>query len=184
MLASSLNHVFRLVWSVRVGDYVVVVETARGRGRLGRSAITAAAALAGALAATASAVAGGLPTGGQITTGSGSIVRSGNSMTVNQSTQKMAADWQSFSIAPGASVRFVQPSKSSVVLNRVLGSDVSSIQGQLQANGQVFLLNPNGVLFSPGAQVDVGGLVASTLSCATTTSWPAASAWPAAARPG
>ncbi|EAZ97999.1 filamentous hemagglutinin N-terminal domain-containing protein [Marinobacter sp. ELB17] len=57
----------------------------------------------------------------------------------------------------------MQPSASSIALNRVLGSDVSVIQGALNANGQLFLVNPNGVLFSPTAQVNVGSLVASTL---------------------
>lgn len=164
MTAASLNHVFRLVWSRRLGTYVAVAETSRGCGKGGRTAVAAAAALVAALGVISTASANGLPVGGQVTAGSANIVRNGASMTIHQSTQKMAADWQSFSIAPGASVRFVQPSKSSVALNRVTGGDVSSIQGSLHANGQVFLLNPNGVLFSPGAQVDVGGLVASTLA--------------------
>jgi filamentous hemagglutinin family protein len=76
----------------------------------------------------------------------------------------MAANWQSFSIGAGHTVNFVQPSSSAVALNRVLGSDVSVIQGALNANGQVFLINPNGVLFTPTAQVNVGGIVASTLN--------------------
>jgi filamentous hemagglutinin family protein len=41
-------------------------------------------------------------------------------------------------------------------LNRVLGTDGSRILGQLNANGQVFILNPNGVLFGANAQVNVG----------------------------
>jgi len=73
-------------------------------------------------------------------------------MTVTQTTSKLAADWQSFSIGAGNSVNFVQPSASAVALNRVLGSDVSVIQGALNANGQVFLVNPNGVLFTPTAR--------------------------------
>src|SRR5690606_12824525 len=68
-----------------------------------------------------------------------------------------------FSIGKNNSVTFHQPSASAVALNRVLGPDVSVIQGALNANGQVFLVNPNGVLFTPTAQVNVGGLVASAL---------------------
>ncbi len=108
-----------------------------------------------------------LPTGGQITSGSGSVASDGATMTVHQTTATMAANWQNFSIGQGHTVRFIQPSANSVALNRVLGADVSVIQGALSANGQVFILNPNGVLFTPTAQVNVGGLVASTLSLST-----------------
>ena len=96
--------------------------------------------------------------------GSGSIASSGTTMTITQNTAKMAADWQSFNIGQGNRVNFVQPSASAVALNRVVGSDVSVIQGALNANGHVFLINPNGVLFTPTAQVNVGGIVASTLN--------------------
>ena len=61
-------------------------------------------------------------------------------------------------------VRFAQPGASSIVLNRVVGQDPSQIFGSLSSNGQVFLLNPNGILFGAGAQVSVGGRVASTLN--------------------
>jgi filamentous hemagglutinin family protein len=76
----------------------------------------------------------------------------------------MAIDWASFSIGSNASVTFDQPGPGAIALNRVLGSSRSEIYGKLNANGQVFLLNPNGILFGKGAEVNVGGLVASTLS--------------------
>lgn len=108
-----------------------------------------------------------LPSGGSIVEGAGSISTSGSTMTVLQTTDRMAANWQSFSVGAGNRVNFVQPSSSSVSLNRVLGSDVSVIQGAISATGKVFLVNPNGILFTPTAQVDVGGLVASTLNIST-----------------
>ncbi len=108
------------------------------------------------------AFASDLPSGGQIVAGSGSISKSGKTMTINQTTDKMIANWQEFSIGKDHTVNFKQPSSSSVALNRVLGSDVSCIQGNLNANGRVFLINPNGVLFDRSAQVDVGGILAST----------------------
>ena len=85
-------------------------------------------------------------------------------MTIQQNTSKMAANWNSFSIGADHTVNFVQPNAQSVALNRVTGSDPSVIQGRLNANGQVFLLNPNGVLFTKSSQVNVGGIVASTLA--------------------
>lgn len=104
------------------------------------------------------------PTGGQVTTGSASITQSGSVTTINQSTNKASINWNSFSIAPSETVNFVQPSAQSVTLNRVVGATSSLIQGAMNANGQVFLLNPNGVLFANGSQINVGGLVASTLN--------------------
>ena len=103
-----------------------------------------------------------LPSGGAVSAGGASIVGAPGKLTINQSSQNVAINWQSFSIAPAEAVQFVQPNSSSVALNRVLGSDPSSILGSLSANGKVFLVNPNGILFGKGAQVNVGGLVAST----------------------
>ncbi len=104
------------------------------------------------------------PTGGVVSAGSASIAGGAGKTTINQSSQNAAINWQSFSIGQGEAVQFVQPNSSSVALNRVLGSDPSSILGSLSANGKVFLVNPNGILFGKGAQVNVGGLVASTLN--------------------
>jgi filamentous hemagglutinin family protein len=105
-----------------------------------------------------------LPTGGAVAAGSASIAGSTGKMTINQSSQNAVINWQSFNIGATEAVQFVQPNSSSVALNRVLGSDPSSILGSLSANGKVFLVNPNGILFGQGAQVNVGGLVASTRS--------------------
>jgi len=108
------------------------------------------------------------PEGGNISSGSGTIAQSGTTTSVNQQSQNLAIDWQTFSIGADEAVNFNQPNASSVALNRVLGQDASSILGSLNANGQVFILNPNGVLFGSTAQVTVGGLVASTLSLSDT----------------
>ena len=103
------------------------------------------------------------PAGGVVAAGAAGIATSGATTTITQSTQNAAINWRSFGIAAGETVQFVQPNSSSVALNRVLGSDPSAIFGNLSANGKVFLVNPNGVLFGSGANVNVGGLVASTL---------------------
>ncbi|MCQ4324779.1 filamentous hemagglutinin N-terminal domain-containing protein [Pseudomonas stutzeri] len=107
-----------------------------------------------------------LPSNGQITAGSGSINQSGNVLDVNQNSQKLIATWDTFNIGRDATVNFHQPGASSVALNRVLSSDASQIFGQLNANGQVYLINPTGVLFGSSAAVNVGGLVASALDIA------------------
>lgn len=117
--------------------------------------------------ALVAAYAAELPTGGAIVAGSGSISQNGTAMTITQDTAKMVANWDSFSIGQGHSVHFQQPSADAVALNRVLGSDVSVIQGALTANGKIFLVNPNGVMFTPSAQVNTGSLVASTQAIKT-----------------
>ena len=106
------------------------------------------------------------PSGATVTAGSATVTNSATGVTIHQTSAKTAINWNKFGIGSGETVRFVQPSASSVALNRVLGSEASAIYGTLTANGKVFLINPNGILFAPGAQVSVGGLVASTLNLA------------------
>lgn len=113
---------------------------------------------------SAATIAGTLPTGGNVTAGSGSISQTETDMTINQTTQSMVIDWQGFSIGENNSVTFDQPSSSATALNCVISSEVSHIQGALKANGRVFLINPNGVLFHNTSRVSVGDLVVSTLN--------------------
>uniref|UniRef100_UPI0037536B4B two-partner secretion domain-containing protein n=1 Tax=Polaromonas sp. TaxID=1869339 RepID=UPI0037536B4B len=106
-----------------------------------------------------------LPTGGDVVAGQASVsTPTPHQMRVQQGSDKAIINWQSFSIGAGQSVQFVQPGAASVALNRVTGANPSAIYGSLSANGQVFLVNPAGVMFAPGAQVNVGGLVASSLA--------------------
>jgi filamentous hemagglutinin family protein len=88
----------------------------------------------------------------------------GNQAQIQQLTDRAIVDWQSFSVGANESLQIFQPSTLSVMLNRVVGGDASSILGSLQANGNVWLINPNGILFGPNSEVSVAGLVASTLS--------------------
>lgn len=129
----------------------------RGERRFAVRALSGSLMLALATAAQAG------PAGGVVTAGEGTISRNGVNTTITQSTQGMVINWQSFSIAGGETVQFVQPGSSSVALNRVLGADPSVILGTLSSNGKVFLLNPNGILFGKGSSVNVGSLVASTM---------------------
>ncbi len=119
---------------------------------------------AGLLLLGACGPAGAAPTGGVVTGGAATIATSGATTTVTQTTNRASINWQSFGIGAGEAVNFVQPSASAVALNRVVGNSASNIYGTLTANGKVYLVNPNGILFAPGAQVNVGGLVASTLN--------------------
>ncbi len=104
------------------------------------------------------------PSGGVVTSGTATITQAATTTTINQATSRAIINWNSFGINLNELVKFLQPSTSAATLNRILGGDPSVIAGALQANGRVFLLNPNGILFSPTATVNVGGLLASTLS--------------------
>jgi filamentous hemagglutinin family protein len=179
-----MNHAYRLVWNSATASYVPAAEGTRGRGKgsggsgagdgnggdgtqPARSGGLALKLLSAAVLTAFSTSPYALPNGGQVTAGSGTVSTTGSTMTVQQQTQNLSMDWRGFSIGSGETVRFNQPSASSIALNRVIGNDPSAIYGNLSANGQVFLINPNGILFAPGSQVNVGGLVASTLDIAS-----------------
>ncbi|MCU0934685.1 MAG: filamentous hemagglutinin N-terminal domain-containing protein [Gammaproteobacteria bacterium] len=122
-------------------------------------------AVTAALAASPAVRAG--PQGGQVVAGSAVITQSApGRVDVVQSSGKAIVDWRSFSIGAGEHTHFQQPSSASATLNRVKGGDPSRILGRLTANGQVMLVNPNGVFFGPGSRVDVGALMASTADVA------------------
>ncbi len=181
-----MNHIYRTLWNTATRTWQAVPETAQtaspssASGRTSRHTppatptgialrhLCVSLALAWGvglpLATLAQTLPAPLPTGASVVAGQASIAQAGRVMTITQTTPKLATNWQSFNIGAGHSVNFVQPSASAVALNRVTGADVSTIQGALNANGQVFLVNPNGVLFTPTAQVNVGSLVASTLN--------------------
>ncbi len=103
------------------------------------------------------------PTGGVVIDGAATISSSGSVTNVTQATNRAIINWQGFSIGAGETVNFLQPTAMSVTLNRVVGNEQSVISGALNANGRVFLVNSAGILFGKDAQVNVGGLVASTL---------------------
>jgi len=154
---ASMNRIYRLVWSHVHKVWIPVAEIARGRSKgSSRKLFAAALSLTAAVGHTE-------PIGGQIVSGNGSISQSGSTTTINQSSQNLSANWQSFNIAPTETVNFVQPNTSAIAVNRIFDTNGSQILGHLNANGQVYLINPNGIVFGQGAQVNVGGLVASTL---------------------
>ncbi|MGB8601193.1 MAG: GLUG motif-containing protein [Rhizomicrobium sp.] len=104
-----------------------------------------------------------LPTGGTIVQGSGNITQTGSTaLNITQTSPKLVIDWNSFNIAAGETVLFVQPDQLMQVLNRVSGSAASVILGKLNANGTVIIVNPNGILFGATADVNVKAIIATT----------------------
>jgi filamentous hemagglutinin family protein len=116
-----------------------------------------------AIAACFAPLAQANPIGPVVLSGAARIVNSGNTMTVTN-TPGAILNWQQFNINQGQTTQFNQQSASSSVLNRVTGTDSSQILGALRSNGQVYLINPNGIMFGAGSVVDVNRLIASTLN--------------------
>ncbi|MDD3029128.1 MAG: GLUG motif-containing protein, partial [Alphaproteobacteria bacterium] len=102
------------------------------------------------------------PTGGTVVSGAADIESSGATLTVRQSTDKAIIDWRSFDIGVTETTTFEQPSSSSVALNRVNSAGASMIEGTLTANGNIVIVNANGVVFGAGSVVDVNGLLVTT----------------------
>ncbi len=108
-------------------------------------------------------VALGNPQGGTVTSGSATISNSGNTTTINQSSQQAIVQWNSFNISAQEKTQFIQPNSSAVALNRINAQNgASQIYGRLTSNGRIILINGAGIYFGPSARVDVGGLIAST----------------------
>lgn len=166
-----MNHIYRIVWNHSNACWQAVSEIGKGRHKVkavkeassGDSPIFVKIrplALLVSLLSTGLAVAA--PTGGQVTVGKAEIQHQGTITNIHQSSQNAAINWQNFSVKPQETVNFHQPNRDAITLNRVIGNERSVIEGAINANGNVFISNPNGVLIGGGSQINVGSLVATT----------------------
>ena len=136
-----------------------------------RSSVAAfvAATLGGGIGARAGdlpipCVAGSCGSAAFVTSGNASAVASGNTMRIDQRSDKAILNWSSFNVGADSKVQFNQPGAASVALNRIHSQSPSQILGAVEANGQVYLVNPNGIVFGAGSRVKTAGLIASTLN--------------------
>jgi filamentous hemagglutinin family protein len=167
-----MNKAYRLIWNEFTSTWVAVSEIVKARGKRASGSVLLAAAgfIAVPPAPTFAAppnppAATALPSGGQLVAGQATIAPPvNNALTITQTSQRAAIDWQTFNIGSAASVNFIQPSSSAAVLNRVLDANPSQIFGKINANGQVFLTNSSGIYFGRSASVNVGALTATTHS--------------------
>jgi filamentous hemagglutinin family protein len=172
-----MNRIYNLVFNRALGQVQVVSEFAHRRNgtttrvRRGRLVAvmlsTLALGLAG-LPAGAQVAPGQLPTGGTVLGGIGSITTDGaGGMTIDQIDQRAVIVWDTFDIGEDATVAFNQ-TIGDIALNQILDVEPSQIFGNITAPGTIFLLNQNGIVFGETAQLNVGGLIASTLWIDTT----------------
>ncbi|WP_155740929.1 filamentous hemagglutinin N-terminal domain-containing protein, partial [Burkholderia diffusa] len=178
-----MNRIYRLVFNKSRGMVMAVSEfaTAQGKGMRGERgaragtlcglldgaigfAVLSALSAASVLVMCESVFAGDLPQNGKVVGGQATITTPNpNQMVITQGTQSAAINWQSFNVGAGNTVRFIQPSSTSQVLNRVTDlTGTTQILGSLTANGQVFIVNPQGVVFGKGSVVNAGAILAST----------------------
>jgi filamentous hemagglutinin family protein len=126
-------------------------------------------AIAPLLAGLPAGWAWGAPQGAHVIAGSAVVSSAGNTLLVRQSSDRAIINWANFSISPSETVQFVLPSASSAVLNRVISLSPSELNGTLQSNGIVYLINPSGILVGPHGVIDVHGFIASTLDASSQT---------------
>jgi filamentous hemagglutinin family protein len=92
------------------------------------------------------------------------ISQEGSSMVIEQHVDKAIIDWKDYSIDADELVQYIQPNADAIALNKITGANPSEIMGDLLANGQIFIINPNGILFGPNSHVNTAGLLATTLN--------------------
>ena len=161
---------YKIVFSKRLGALVAVGEHASSSGKKASGQATRTTLAAAAFTLVMMGHAHGqsaisttaLPTAGTVSTGAATITSAGARMDISQTSNKASINWNSFNIGSTAAVNIAQPNANAVLLNRVTGNDPSQIFGKLSANGQVILLNPNGIVFGKNGSVTASSFTAST----------------------
>ena len=162
-----MNRAYKLVWNTVSNSWVVASELAKGAkkssGKTLKLAVFMAAGFSASVASAAPA-ANALPTGESVANGSATFDRTvTNQLTVNQSSSKLITNWNSFDVGSSGKVVFAQPDAASIALNRVTSGSASEIFGQVTANGQLVIVNPNGITFGAGSQVSAASIIGSVL---------------------
>src|SRR5947209_1098562 len=135
----------------------------RGERSIGRTGYATAFLTSMALVVLPAAASAG-PNGGSVVGGSATISNPGSAnVTINQFSDKAIINWNLFNIGVGEKTTFIQPSANAIALNRIIGKQgPSEILGTLEANGKVFVVNPDGIIFGAGAVITTAGFLATT----------------------
>lgn len=183
MKAASLNHVYRLVWSHVQNAWTVVAETARSKGKkslsvsskvesqnftfsahLSKSAKLGLRVSLGVAALTASAFAYALPSDAKLEIGHATfdVSNNGTTLDINQTTSALKASWHSFNIGSNETVNLNQHAGDRAMFI-ITGPDASQIAGKFNVSNMLLFVNPNGIYFAKGSEVNVGSIILSTL---------------------
>ena len=163
-----MNRAYKLVWNTVSHSWVVTGELAKGRKKSSSTALKLAVLMAAGLSAgvaSAAPAANALPTGESVASGSATFDRTvSNQLTINQGSTNLITNWNSFDVGSSGKVIFNQPSATAAALNRVTTGSATQIFGQITGNGQLVIVNPNGITFGAGSQVSAAGIIASVLN--------------------
>lgn len=163
-----MNKTYNLVWNAIQQAWVVTSELGKARKKVKNiKTVSTIAAFGTAILCSTAVYADpaprALPSLNNIASGAATLATATGSLTVNQTTDKLIANWNSFDVGVNSKVTFIQPNTSSIALNRVSGSAPSEIFGRVLANGQLILVNPAGLTFGAASQVNAASVIASTL---------------------
>ena len=110
------------------------------------------------------------PTGGSVAQGGATINQSVANMTdITSTTTNNVLTWTDYSVNNGETVKYDNGAQTNNYLNIVTGSNTSKIYGTITGGKDVYLVNPNGVIFGRTASVNVGNLHVSTQDTSTIT---------------
>ncbi|MHC8565628.1 filamentous hemagglutinin N-terminal domain-containing protein [Haemophilus influenzae] len=172
-----MNKIYRLKFSKRLNALVAVSELTRGcdhsteKGsekpvrtkvrHLALKPISAILLSLGMASIPQSVLASGLQ-GMSVVHGTATMQVEGNKTIIRNSVDAII-NWKQFNINQNEMVQFLQESNNSAVFNRVTSDQISQLKGILDSNGQVFLINPNGITIGKDAIINTNGFTASTL---------------------
>lgn len=168
-----MNHIYRIVWNHSMACWQAVSEIGKGKHKVKSQKntdlktsqlqiFTQIKPLALLISLITSTITIAAPQGGIVSAGTANIQQQGATTHIHQSSQNAVINWQSFNVKPSESVNFHQPNHNAATLNRVIGHERSVIEGAINAKGNIFISNPNGMLIGNNAQINVGSLVATT----------------------
>lgn len=161
-----MNRAYKLVWNTAQQAWVVTSELGKSRKKTKATVLVLAVAMLGGMAqqAMADPASRALPVLSGFASGTATTATATGSLTVNQTSDKLIANWSSFDVGVLSKVTFNQPAITSVALNRISSAAPSEIFGKVLANGRLILVNPTGLTFGPSSQVNASSVIASTLN--------------------
>lgn len=167
-----MNQAYRLIWSASAQAWVVASELAKSHKKSTAKTLWLAISLGlvPLQGVWADPPVRAIPVLTNIAAGTASVTSNAATgrVTVDQSSAKLIANWQSFNVGEQSRVTFNQPDASSIALNRIAATAASEVFGRVTANGQLILVNPAGLVFGPASQVSASSVIASTLNITDT----------------